>query len=821
MSPSQPDQPRNQIALAILLCLFVASGAAALIYEVAWFHLLRFAIGSSTLSLGILLASYMGGLFIGSLWYHRLVAVQRHPLKAYALIELGIGVCGVAIPVLLPQVAQLYTAAAGTDGTGILLRALLCAVLIVPPTILMGATLPAISRWMTLTASGYSHLGFLYSANLVGAVVGAGLTGFYLLRNFDVYVATAVAVSLNAAIAAASYGLARHFEPAPPDPEQGIREPWSWSTIHAAIGLSGLTALGSQVVWTRSLSLLIGGTVYTFSVIVAVFLVGLGAGSALGSYSCRRAVSPARMLAIWQFLLVVSIPYAAYAIASIIPALHFFSTEGSWFLRCADDTLRVATALLPATVLWGASFPVAVAAAGIGHRDPGKLVGQVYAANTVGAILGALGFSVVMMALVGTQWSERVLTLGAGLSAAVLLAAGARSRAMTPSPGAGQRHVLAAVAVVVVSLAAAWSVPKIHPGLIAFGHQVGHWDEPAKYLHVREGRHAVVAISRTAVDGHRVFHINGKIEASTLPEDMRLQRMLGHIPALLHPAPKSVLIIGFGAGVTAGVFTRYPEVERIVIVELEPEVLAASGVYFKAENYDVLHDPRTQTIIDDGRHYIATTKDKFDVITTDPIHPWAKGSAALYTREFFQHCAARLNPGGLVSQWVPLYETSAEAVKSEVGTFFEAYPDGSIWNSEKDLKGYDVVLLGHVGSRTIDADVLQRRLEQHEPARASLAEVNIGSSLDLLRAYAGRRADVAGWLAGYQPNLDRNLRLEYLAGEALDSRKQSESEIYNDMTAGLRYPEGFIRAGSEQERTLRRTFTVRYGNPDPREPGQR
>jgi spermidine synthase len=319
-------------------------------------------------------------------------------------------------------------------------------------------------------------------------------------------------------------------------------------------------------------------------------------------------------------------------------------------------------------------------------------------------------------------------------------------------------------------------------------------------------------VSKTKEHGYRSFHINGKTEASTWPEDLRLQRMLGHIPALLHPAPKTVLIMGFGAGVTAGTFTLYPGIERIVIVEIEPEVLAATGVYFGEENYHVLNDPRTEIIYDDARHYIATTKDTFDLITTDPIHPWAKGSAALYTREFFELCKAHLNLGGFITQWVPLYETSPEAVKSQVGTFLDVFPFGSIWNSEKDLKGYDVTLLGHTAPFVIDADDLQKHIDLTADIRQSLADVGIGSSLDLLRAYAGRREDVAAWLEDYQPNLDKNLRLEYLAGESLNS--YDEVAIYNSMTADLHYPNGFIRINPEGERDLRRQFVGRYGKPD-------
>lgn len=553
-------------------------------------------------------------------------------------------------PLALPAVTHVYVASAGNGADGIALRSLVCAALLLPPTILMGATLPALSRWIQLTSVGYSRLGLFYSANIIGAVIGTALAGFYLLRTYDVYVATWVAVSLNLAIAIASYTLAGRYQHTPGDAVNRAYPPFSISTVHLVIGLSGLTALGAQVVWTRTLSLLLGTTVYTFSAILAVFLAGLGAGSTLGSYGCRKAKHPAHMLAFCQVMLVLSIPYAAYAITSVIPQLHVIESTDTWLLRCLDDLLRVAVALVPATLFWGASFPLAVATAGHTHRDPGKLVGHLYAANTIGAILGALGFSVAIIALMGTRQAQWLLTFCAGLAAFLMLRTSWATKVAAPLPSAGsiQRDgtgcVVVATAVLIVSVIAGSVIPESHPGMIAFGREVHRWDEPAEYLHTSEGRYASIAVSKTKEDGYRSFHINGKTEASTWPEDMRLQRMLGHIPAMLHPDPKSVLIMGFGAGVTAGVFTRYPSIERIVIVEIEPDVTAASGVYFKDENYDVLNDPRTQIIYDDARHYITTTKDTFDLITTDPIHPWTKGAAALYNR-----MTARLHyPGGFI-----------------------------------------------------------------------------------------------------------------------------------------------------------------------------
>jgi spermidine synthase len=299
--------------------------------------------------------------------------------------------------------------------------------------------------------------------------------------------------------------------------------------------------------------------------------------------------------------------------------------------------------------------------------------------------------------------------------------------------------------------------------------------------------------------GVRNFHVSGKIEASSEPQDMRLQRMLGHLPGMLHPRPRSVLIVGCGAGVTPGSFVLYPSVERIVLCEIEPLVPQRVAAYFAKENYNLVHDRRVEIVYDDARHYILTTNEKFDIITSDPIHPWVKGSATLYTQEYFELCKRRLNPGGMITQWVPLYESSPEVVQSELATFFHVFPHGTVWGNTKDSEGYDVVLLGQAEPLRIDADALQRRLHEpeYEPVLLSLGEVGFGSAILLLKTYAGQASDLKPWLEHAEINRDRNLRLQYLAGLWLNL--DQEKAIYRDLLSYRRFPdEVFIGSGTNQ-----------------------
>jgi spermidine synthase len=311
-------------------------------------------------------------------------------------------------------------------------------------------------------------------------------------------------------------------------------------------------------------------------------------------------------------------------------------------------------------------------------------------------------------------------------------------------------------------------------------------------------------------DGSLNFHISGKVEASTHPQDMRLQRMLGHLPALFNAHPRSILVVGCGAGVTAGAFLTYPEVTNVTICEIEPLIPKFIAPYFKKENYDVVHDPRVKIVYDDARHFVLTTHQKFDVITSDPIHPWVKGAATLYTRDYFQMCKAHLSPGGVVTQWVPLYESDVKVVKSEMATFFDVFPNGTIWNNDDSGGGYDTVALGTVEPLRIDLDELQARWRQETNATQSLEDVGFASMFDLLSTYGGQASNLRPWLADAQINSDGNLRLQYLAG--LAANLTQATAISDTFLAYRTFPEN-IFVGSSQRREAMRLILVLDAKP--------
>jgi spermidine synthase len=823
----------------LLLVLFVGSGCAALIYEIVWLQLLQLVIGSTAVSLGVLLGTFMGGMCLGSLLLPRLVSSRRHPLRVYSLLELGVGGIGLAVLFGMPYVEQVYTQYAGHGAAGILLRGAVAGLILLPPTLLMGATLPAIARWVESDAEGVSWLGFFYGGNIAGAVFGCLLAGFYLLRVYDMATAVYVAVALNVAVAAIALALSagpgRYEIPATPATGSAERAAGAWA-VYLTIALSGMSALGAEVIWTRLLSLLLGGTVYTFSLILAVFLIGLGIGSGVGALMARRPLSARVALGGCQWLLTAAIAWTAFMISQSLPYWPIVPGMSSspWY-TFQVDLVRCLWAVLPPACLWGASFPLALMAVASRGQDPGRLVGGLYAANTVGAIIGALAFSLLLVPTIGTAGAERLL-IGIAAAASLVTLVPMLRRTAAGRARLGGAAVLATALGMAGWLA--WVITPVPWAVVAFGRQTASIidraapgivkdlpDEPGDpdvyCTYVGEGRNDSVAVTLTP-DGVRLFHSTGKAQASTLPTDMRVQRMLGHIPALLHKKPESVLVVACGAGVTAGSFVVHPDVKRIVICDVEPLVPKVVTPMFGKENYHVVdgiarenphmvNGKQVEVIYDDGRHFLRTTREKFDVITSDPIDPWVKGCASLYTVEYYQMCREHLNPGGILSHWFPLQQSSLETIKSLMATFFQEFPDGILWSNEhvgtdsqtfggNESIGNDAILFGQVEPAVIDIDALQRKLKRpdHRAVNESLREVGFGESdeaadgglvqaVDLLATYAGQASSLKEWSRGARINTDRNLRLQYLAGMSLNANLGDS--ILTDILGYYQFPD--------------------------------
>jgi spermidine synthase len=695
--------------------------------------------------------------------------------------------------------------------TGIIMRAIFASICLLPPTLLMGATLPAISRWVESTPSGVSWLGFFYGGNIAGGVIGCLLAGFYLLRVHDVATATYAAVALNVLVSVLALIIARSTvytassaSLAPVEHESG-----AWP-VYVAIGLSGLTALGAEVIWTRILSLLFGATTYTFSLILAVFLFGLGIGSSIGSGIAARTPRPRLALGWCQMLLCAAMAWTSYMLTQSLPywPINPSISTSPWY-NFQLDLARCVWAILPPTILWGASFPLALASVAKGGKDPARLVGGVYAANTLGAIVGSITASLLLVVVFGSQRAQQVLVVISAISALLMLesaAAEAESK-KTRFQFGGTLLLAAAMGGAVLLARTIHEVPGI---LVAYGRYAATRIGEADVIYKGEGWNASVAVTRLS-NGVLNYHNAGKVQASSEPQDMRLQRMLGHMTTLIPKNPESVLVIGCGAGVTAGAVSVDPNVKRLTIAEIEPLVPRVVSKYFSAHNFAVVDNPKTRVELDDARHFLLTTREKFDAITSDPLDPWVKGAAMLYTKEFFETVKAHLKPGGAVTLFVQLYESNTEAVKSEIGTFLDVFPGGVVWGNTNNGAGYDLVLLGQAEPTKIDVEQVQAHLTEPnmQPVLHSLGEIGMYSAIDLFANYAGTKTDLAPWLADAVINRDRNLRLQYLAGMGFNLY-QSEA-IYADMLRYSHYPEHLFVGTDAVKSALRAAILRQQG----------
>jgi spermidine synthase len=405
--------------------------------------------------------------------------------------------------------------------------------------------------------------------------------------------------------------------------------------------------------------------------------------------------------------------------------------------------------------------------------------------------------SLVLVGTVGSQTTQQVLIGVAAMAGLLML-----------MPTASERRTLVAstpVVVIGIALVAgllARSVAPIPWILVAYGRYAATWVGQNEMVYVGEGVTASVAVTRTPT-GVLNYHNAGKVQASSEPQDMRLQRMLGHITTLVPKTPTKVLVIGCGAGVTAGAVSIDPMVKDQTIAEIEPLVPRVVSTHFAEHNFNVVNNPKVKIHLDDARHYLLTTDEKFDAITSDPLDPWVKGAATLYTKEFFEVVRSHLNPGGVVTLFVQLYESSEAAVKSEIGTFLEVFPNGAVFANTVNGQGYDLVLFGQVDGGKINIDDVQKRLS--DPANAaiakSLGEVGINSAVDLFGTYAGRKSDMKTWLSDAIINTDRNLKLQYLAGLGLNLY-QSDA-IYKAMIREAKYPADLFEGSPETLAALR------------------
>jgi spermidine synthase len=717
----------QELAIPFLYSLFFISGAAALIYQIAWVRSLSLIFGGSHLAVTTVVAIFMAGLALGGHLAAQCVPRSANRLRLYAVLELGIACGALLFEAFLPRYAAIYTPLAGlapeTPAFLTVLRVTICIIALLPITTLMGATLPVLVDFCAERPALLGRrLSALYATNTLGAVCGVLLAGFVLLPNTSLSITIGVALCANFLVAGGAWVLSRRLTQLPlVAPRRAAEGPF----VRPADGLapfilwgaavSGFCALAYEVLWTRVLVVCLGATDYGFSAILTAFLVGIGAGSILFNRlpstwrpsGGGQHVSHIRVFAAAQIVigaLVAGSVAGLYDLPAyyhgIRQTLHGFGLGPFTVWQLANLVMAFTYLGLPAVIM-GFSFPLAGALFGPYCRSTATAVGRVASLNTVGAIIGASVAGFLLIPAAGIERSiHLVIIVNLAFGVLLLLRASSWPRSWPFAPFEGVVLMVALLGTPTVFRA--WdphffavyrsSFPDrfSSPGTIA--------DALKRYrvLYYGEGSSAIVAATQSG--SVRIFSTNGRVEASTTVRDMQNQLALGHLPMLLHPKPQRVLVVGGGSGMTLGATSVYPDLERVTLVELEPKVLGVIKA-FKDFNHDVLHNNKLHVVINDGRNYLLTTAERYDVITSDPIHPSFRGAGYLFTREYFDLVAARLNPGGLMAQWLPLYQMTPDHIRSLLASFSAAFKHTSLW-----LLYSDALIVGSNSPISIDLD---------------------------------------------------------------------------------------------------------------------
>ena len=748
--------------------VFFLSGLAALAHESIWARLLVRTLGSDSSAAATVLATYMAGLGLGAALFSARAATARDPRRQFAALELFIGLWAAASPWILARLEPV----GGTTG-----RTLCAALALLPPTFAMGATFPVMGRLAIARAgeAGTKSAGF-YGANTLGACAGALFAPFVLMPTLGLSFGLVASGSLSAlagllALRLAAAPARSASTQAPRAGEPNVSQRGSGRLLFATAAC-GASALALEVLLTRLLITVTGASVYAFAIVLAVFLggIGLGARQAVRElatpgraerllFLATLAVAPATFLGLAILRLQLGEADLFQPLANRMP--HGTSNVGLW----TSHALFAGLALFPAACAFGIALPSAAGAMCARHADdsPERWLGRTYAANTSGALIGSLAAGFWLLPSLGLR-TGLALALGMALVGAlvvpvrrtglalcgVLLSIGLGAWTLTPKPAGGVRIVASAI-----------------------------------------GPHASATVEeRVETPEVRSLRVNGKVVATTAPVDLRLQRLLGLVPGLLHTNVEEALVIGMGTGMTAGALLELDTLQRLDVFEISRAVYALAPS-FSAWNQALVDDPRTRVAIVDGRHELARSDKRWDLITADPIHPWTRGSSDLYALEHFQSIAAHLAPGGVASQWLPLYQLSHEDVRTVVATWLEAFPQASAW-----LTAYDLALIG--SNEPLDG------LDEQLPAnvRAALALAGVHSRAELAALKVADRERLIAFVA------ERGAHARRSPGAGVPRSEELSGRLFNRSARMGRRRGQLARPGARGTRTWPRRTPI-------------
>jgi spermidine synthase len=766
---------RQQLRI-VLLCFFL-SGIAGLIYEVAWTKALGLVFGHSVYAIATVLAAFMAGLAAGSAYIGRWGDRHTQPLRLYAWIEIFVAATAALSLLGLDAVRVLYVAAYHSVSSSMpLLEALRFAgsvLVLFVPTFLMGGTLPVLVAAVTRSSSEMSmRLGRLYWVNTTGAVVGALAAGFLLLPWVGLRLTVGTAVLCNLLAGSLALTCARRLTG--PRPESPVKEAAHGSAssvvrtptfLLVAFAVVGATSMAYEISWTRLLSTTLGSSTYAFTIMLATFLAGIALGSRL--FEARAARSKVVSVATFAKTQI----YIGLGGMIFLPLYGRMPAFAWWMVSATHKEFSgllltqfvvCGLAMLPAALVFGFNFPAVTALiSGVEKLESTHSagVGRACAANTLGAILGSVATGFWLVPWLG---SFRVVAFTAAVN--LLLAVYLLTR-HTPRRAS---ELVGSLALALIAALAGWTGFLYDPALANFSianhpeanpphisaYQLAHSTD---LLYSEDGFNASIAVTR----GEDIVALktNGKTDASTV--DIISQLMLGHLGEVFGKSPRRVLVIGFGSGMTVSAVARYPDVERIDCVEIEPAVLHATP-YLQSLNRGVLADPRVHIIVDDARNFLFTARDQYDLIISEPSNPWIAGIASLFTDEFYAQARTRLAPGGMLLQWVQGYSLFSQDVKMILATLSPHFAQVSVWRGAQG----DFLILAQTDRSQLNFDRM-RRLWELPGLRVDYDMLGLTRPEGLIAYHLLDDADLRGLVAAAPLNTDDRTRLEYRAPLAI------------------------------------------------------
>ncbi|MEK6222850.1 MAG: fused MFS/spermidine synthase [Chloroflexota bacterium] len=780
------EKLKNDRIRRILLVIFLSSGATSLVYETLWSRQLHLVFGVSQIAIATLLAGFMAGLAIGGFIAAKWASRIKKPLIVYAALEAFIGLYALVFPFILelstPIYLSFYRAFEPTPLVFGVFQFFLQGLLLLPPTISMGATLPVLSRFVTRdTEEAGVQISRLYGANTIGAVIGTGLAGFFLLPRFGLSTTTVYAAAANGLLALAAILLSRSTVPLTLEPEKEFEQAEEFDQVHRYLwiiaAMAGFAALLSEVAWFRLIGLLIGGSVYSFSVMLLAFLLGIGIGGwAVGSSADKAFREGGRgmvlkRLAFFQ-VAVASLSYLAMWVYGELPFIFtqlFTLVEDNLDLLWPAKLLLAVFIMFPPAFFMGATFPYLVRAAA---GNPDKLnqpVGRLYGMNTLGAIFGASLGGLFLLPLLRVQGS--VLFAGSiNLLAAALAFASSLIDREDVKRSARFRLVGVTLTIILLFQVARppWEPLLMTSGVYQYvsGMKIeertrqGVIDynvKPYKLLYYEEGLSTVVTVAKKPNSDNIWMANNGKIDASS-HVDFDTQVLISHIPLAMKPAPKKVLMVGYASGISVGAITTHDRVGEIDVVELEPAIIRAAE-YFIEHNNDALNDPRVNLFINDGRNHLTLARDDYyDLIISEPPNPWLSGVSNLFTDEFWTLGKSKLKSDGVWSQWVQMYAMEPEDVQSLLKTFAQHYNHVALFR----LNLNDLLMVGSDEPLALDIENFQTLFNEDDIAQ-QMYRSNLDNGADVLGLYAFGQDQIFELAGDIDINTDDNMRIEYSA----------------------------------------------------------